>query len=126
MRGIAKAQRPIVAEINEVIDCWAASAIVEEIRENTLALVLALRTHCRWRRAVRCPGHQDYRARCVMLSTPQTAVLQIVDEVRPRETSTDRIERVLNALIEDQKETIRPPIDCRRERSATTSAAPLG
>jgi hypothetical protein len=49
-----------------------------------------------------------------MLSTPQTAVLQIVDEVRPRETSTDRIERVLNALIEDQKETIRPPIDCRR------------
>jgi hypothetical protein len=41
MRAIAKAQRPIVAEINEVIDCWAASAIDEEIRENTLALVLA-------------------------------------------------------------------------------------
>jgi hypothetical protein len=37
------------------------------------------------------------------LSTPQTAVLQIVDEARSQETSTDRIERVLNALIEDQK-----------------------
>jgi hypothetical protein len=37
------------------------------------------------------------------LHTPQTAVLQIVDEARPKETSTDRVERVLNALIEDRK-----------------------
>jgi hypothetical protein len=29
----------------------------------------------------------------------QTAVLQIVDEATPKETSTDRIERVLNELI---------------------------
>jgi hypothetical protein len=28
----------------------------------------------------------------------QTAVLQIVDEATPKETSTDRIERVLNEL----------------------------
>jgi hypothetical protein len=43
--------------------------------------------------------------RCVMLGlhAPQTAVLKIVDEATPKETSTDRIERVLNALIEDQK-----------------------
>jgi hypothetical protein len=85
MRAIAKAPRTTVAEINEVIDRWAASAIEEKIRKNTLAPELA--------------------RRCVMLglSTPQTAVLQIVDEARSQETSTDRIERVLNALIEDQK-----------------------
>jgi hypothetical protein len=35
--------------------------------------------------------------------TPQAAVLQIVDEARPKETSTDRIERVLNELLEDQE-----------------------
>jgi pyridoxal/pyridoxine/pyridoxamine kinase len=35
------------------------------------------------------------------LHTPQTAVLQIVDEAKPRETSTDRIERALNALLTD-------------------------
>jgi hypothetical protein len=38
---IAKAQRTTVAEINEVIDCWAASVIDEEIRKNALALELA-------------------------------------------------------------------------------------
>jgi hypothetical protein len=32
------------------------------------------------------------------LSTPQTAVLQIVEEARPKETSTDRIERALAEL----------------------------
>jgi len=35
------------------------------------------------------------------LHTPQTAVLQIVDEAKPRETSTDRIEAALNALLTD-------------------------
>jgi hypothetical protein len=37
------------------------------------------------------------------LHVPQTAVLKIVDDAAPKETSTDRIERALNALIEDQK-----------------------
>jgi hypothetical protein len=37
------------------------------------------------------------------LSTPQTAVLQIVVEATPKDTGTDRIARALNALIEDQK-----------------------
>jgi hypothetical protein len=35
------------------------------------------------------------------LHTPQTAVLQIVDEAKPRQTSTDRIEAALNALLTD-------------------------
>jgi hypothetical protein len=35
------------------------------------------------------------------LHTPQTAVLQIVDEAKPKQTSTDRIEAALNALLTD-------------------------
>lgn len=43
--------------------------------------------------------------RCVMLGlhTPQTAVLQIVKEAKPKEKSIDRIERVLKELLEDPK-----------------------
>ena len=37
------------------------------------------------------------------LHVPQTAVLKIVGDVTPRETSTDRIERALNALLEEQR-----------------------
>jgi hypothetical protein len=51
--------------------------------------------------------------RCVMLGlcTPQTAVLQIVDAVKPyQETGIDKIERVL-AELAAQDNTSRPPVD---------------
>jgi hypothetical protein len=35
---------------------------------------------------------------------PQTAVLQIVDEATPKETSTDRIERVLAEFVARKKD----------------------
>lgn len=35
--------------------------------------------------------------------TPQTATLEIVAAQAPKETSTDRIERALNALLADQR-----------------------
>jgi hypothetical protein len=38
------------------------------------------------------------------LHTPQTAVLQIIDEATPKETSTDRIERVLAELCAQKKD----------------------
>jgi hypothetical protein len=43
--------------------------------------------------------------RCVMLGlhTPQTAMLEIVGVAAPRESGTDKIERALNALLEDQR-----------------------
>ncbi len=41
------------------------------------------------------------------LHTPQTAVLQIVDEAKPAETSTDRIERALAELCAEKDE---PPV----------------
>lgn len=37
------------------------------------------------------------------LHVPQTAVLKIVEDAAPRETGTDRIERALNALLEDPR-----------------------
>lgn len=42
--------------------------------------------------------------RCVMLGlhTPQTTALQIVEAAAPKETSIDKIEAALNALLEDQ------------------------
>jgi hypothetical protein len=44
--------------------------------------------------------------RCVMLGlhAPQTAVLQIVTEATPEETSTDRIERALAELCAQKKD----------------------
>jgi hypothetical protein len=39
------------------------------------------------------------------LHTPQTAVLQIVDQAKPAETGTDRIERVLAELTAESKKT---------------------
>jgi hypothetical protein len=46
-----------------------------------------------------------FERRCVILGlhTPQTAVVQIAEAERPKETSTDRIEAALNALIADQR-----------------------
>jgi hypothetical protein len=45
-------------------------------------------------------GHEDHRTKIVMLGlhTPQTAVLKMVDEATPKETSIDNIERVLAEL----------------------------
>jgi hypothetical protein len=44
--------------------------------------------------------------RCVMLGlhTPQSAVLQIVDETKPKETSIDKIERVLAEFAAQKKD----------------------
>jgi hypothetical protein len=46
------------------------------------------------------------------LHVPQTAVLKIVEEATPRETSTDKIEAALNRLLEDPngRRTTRPRI----------------
>ena len=74
---------------------------------------------------MRCLSHEDHRAplRDARLHTPQQAVLQIVAEATPKETSTDKIERVLNALVKDQK--TRQRIDRPQERLAVTLARPL-
>ncbi len=114
VRAIAKARRCSVADVNAVIDRWASVALTAEARKHGLALELARLDELQqvfFRRA--CEGDVASGAlvekiiarRCVMLGlhAPQTAVLKIVDEATPKETSTDKIERALQALIEDQK-----------------------
>lgn len=43
------------------------------------------------------------------LHTPQVHTLQIVAEATPRETSTDKIERALNALLADGRKKNEDP-----------------
>jgi hypothetical protein len=45
------------------------------------------------------------KRRCVILGlhAPQTAVLQIIAEQQPKQTSTDKIEVASNALLADQR-----------------------
>lgn len=114
MRAIAKAQRRSVAEINSVIDRWSSVALTAEARKHGLALELARPDELQrtfYEKALEGDIASDalveklITRRCVMLGlhAPQTAVLKIVAEATPRETSTDKIERALNALIEDQR-----------------------
>jgi hypothetical protein len=113
VRAIAKSAGVSVTQINEAIDRWAASAIDDKTRKNTLCLELERLDELQrtfYERAlagdVQCGAlvTKIIERRCVMLglATPQTAVLQIVDSAASRETSTERIRKVLDALV-DQK-----------------------
>jgi hypothetical protein len=95
------------------------STIIDKTRKHTLALELSRLDDLpevfyarALEGAVQCGAlvTKILERRCVMLGlhTPQTAVLQIVDEARPKETSNDRIERALNALVEDQRKNDDP------------------
>jgi hypothetical protein len=95
VRAIAKAQHCSVAQVDEAIDRWAESAITDKIRKHTLALELARLDELQrsFTRAlegdVSCgaPVTKSLERRCVTLGlhTPQTAVLQVVDEAKPKE-----------------------------------------
>jgi hypothetical protein len=62
--------------------------------------------------------------RCVMLGlhAPQEAVLRIIEESRPKETSTDRIEAALNALIEDRSRNSAPVVEVDAHAEKAPSA----
>jgi hypothetical protein len=142
VRAIAKSARTSVSEVNAVIDRWASVALTSEARKHGLALELARLDELQrtfYEKALGgdiasgAPCEKIIARRCVMLGlhAPQTAVLKIVDEATPKETSTDRIERVLNALIETRRKTIRPPIDhqgaaCGRDDLIDRGAFALG
>jgi hypothetical protein len=83
-----------VAAVNEAIDRWAASAITDKLRMQSLALELARLDELQetfYARArdgdVSCGAlvTKIIERRCVILgrSTPQPAVLQIVEEAAP-------------------------------------------
>jgi hypothetical protein len=114
VRDIAKSQRVDVRAVNEAIDRFADSVITDKTRKHSLALELARLDELQevfYQRAlegdVQCGAlvTKIIERRCVMLglSTPQTAVLQIVEEAAPKVTTTDRIEAALNALAASKK-----------------------
>jgi hypothetical protein len=114
VRAIAKARGTSVADINRVIDRFADVVITDKVRKHNLALELERLDELQETFYARALGGDVQSAalvtkiierRSVMLGlhVPQTSVLKIVDEAKPVETSTDRLERVLNALIEDQR-----------------------
>jgi hypothetical protein len=107
VRAIAKSQGVSVAQVNHVIDAWAEEAIDDQTRKRSLCLELERLdelTRVFYQRAVKDADVQSgllvaklIERRCTMLGlhTPQQAVLQIVDSTTPKETTTDKIERVL-------------------------------
>jgi hypothetical protein len=57
-------------------------------------------------------GLQCQESSALQWHVPETAVLKIIEEATPRETSTDKIEAALNRLLEDPngRRTTRPRI----------------
>jgi hypothetical protein len=115
VRGIAKAQRCSVAEVNAVINRGSSVALTAEAHKHGLALELARVDELQ--RTFYEKGAWGHIAsgtlveklitrRWVVLGlhAPQTAVLRIVDEATPKEMSSDRIERVLNELCAQKKD----------------------
>jgi transposase len=113
VRAIAKAHGISAAEVNKVIDRFADNVITDKIRKHSLALELERLDEVQevfYQRAlggdVQCGllilKLIERRGVMLGLHAPQRAVLQIVDEAAPKETSTDRIERALNLLREQR------------------------
>jgi len=119
VRAIAKALSISVADVNRAIDRWAETMVNPAVRKQTLALELARLDEMQLRfyehalegdvpSGALVAKLIERRGVMLGLHTPQTAVLQIVDEAKPRETGIDKIERVLNALVEDQRKKSKP------------------
>lgn len=102
------------AEVERIIADHTDSTLVADIRKKSLALDLTrldLLLKVCMSRAVRgnmqavLAALKIIQRRCTMLGlhTPQLHTLQIVDATTPKQTSTDRLEAALNALVEDQR-----------------------
>lgn len=114
VHAIAKARGISTAEVNRVIDRWCDDTLTDKARKHTLTLELARFDQLQqtfYQRAlegdVQCGVlvTKIIERRGVMLGlhVPQTAVLKIVGEAAPKQTTTDRLEKALAALIEDQR-----------------------
>jgi hypothetical protein len=107
VRAIAKSQGCSVAQVNHVVDAWAEEAIDDQLRKRSLCLELERLDQLMEVFYSRAVNEADVQCgllvaklierRCTMLGlhTPQQAVLQIVDSATPKETTTEKIERVL-------------------------------
>ncbi|HEY2529283.1 MAG TPA: hypothetical protein VGJ20_15270 [Xanthobacteraceae bacterium] len=106
VREIAKAQGCSVAEVNFVIERSSNEALTDRVRKHTLCLELARLDELQqvyYQRALEGDVQSGALVTKIIerhggmlgLHVPQTAVLKIVEDAAPRETSTDRIETAL-------------------------------
>lgn len=102
-----------LAEVNEILSRWAMTVLDPDLRQQALAAGLTRLDeleHVFHAKALRgnipaahlCLKISQRRAIMLGLRAPDRAVIEIVEKLAPRETSTDRIEAALNALLTDQ------------------------
>jgi hypothetical protein len=119
---IAPARRVSAAEVHAVLDRYCDRTLNSDVRRHGLAIELApldRLLEAAWPKAMGGDlaaiviSEKLSARRCVMLGlhAPQEAVLRIIEESRPKETSTDRIERALNELsaqrrLSDQRNSV--------------------
>ena len=122
VRSIAKRFCCTLKEVKQVLDRFAEMTIDESTRKHTLALELARLDELQRVFGARAlDGDVQSGAlvakiierRCTMLGlyTPPAATLQVIEAQAPKESSTDRIERVLNQLCgkpADESESVKP------------------
>jgi hypothetical protein len=114
--AIAKAQGCSVAQVNRVIDAWAEEAIGDQLRKRRLCLELERFDELMavfYRRAVRDAdvrpvfwSRNSIERRSVMLglNEPAPMTLQILEGTTPKQTTTDRIEQAIAALVDSTKD----------------------
>jgi hypothetical protein len=113
---IARAGRVSAAEVHAVLSRYCDRTLNPDVRRHGLAIELARLDRlleAAWPKAMGgdlaaiAIAEKLSARRCVMLGlhAPQEAVLRIIEESRPKETSTDRIQRALNELCERRKLT---------------------
>lgn len=116
-RAIARTEGMSVADVNAVLDRFTDHSIDQQIRKRTVALELArldLLQQAFFKHALEgnlgagALVQKIIERRCIILGlhTPQTATIQVVDQVK--QTNTDKIEAALNALIADQRDKPKP------------------
>ena len=106
---IARARRVSAAEVHAVLDRYCDRTLNRDVRRHGLAIELARLDRlleAAWPKAMGgdltaiAIAEKLSARRCVMLGlhAPQEAVLRIIEESRPKITSTDRIEAALKVL----------------------------
>lgn len=119
VRAIARTLGCTAAEVGVVLDRFAEATIDDKTRKHTLALELARLDELQetfYARALEgdvqsgalCAKIIERRCTMLGLYTPPTATLQVIESQVPRETSTEKIRRVLNELRGQNARTIGP------------------
>jgi hypothetical protein len=129
---IARARRVSAAEVHAVLDKYCERTLNPDVRRHGLAIELARLDRlleAAWPKAMGgdlaaiAIAEKLSARRCVMLGlhAPQEAVLRIIEESRPKVTSTSRIEAALNALCAQRDSAPVVEVDAHAEESPPAS-----